>query len=535
MTKDSPSSLSKSASHFLSGTLLSRLTGAGRDLSLAFCFGSSPAIAAFMIAFRFSHLLRRFFGEGPLPAGFIPHFEQLRLTAPEKGAQFFRDLFYSLTIVLIALVAASELFLWGLLTWGSLSADAMHIVSLTMLMLPGAIFICLYGLNSALLQCEGSYFLPAVSPVAFNLIWIAATWLLIGLPHSDAVIYLSLAIVLAFFMQWLATSFKALGLLTRLSATKFKARLFSADVKNVMRAFFLGVIGVGAVQINSALDSLFAHFASVEGPAYLWYAIRLEQLPLALFGVALSAALLPPLSRAATAGDIQKTHLLLQTGLKRSFSLIFPSTIAIFVLGAASVNLIYGRGDFSAHATYETILCLWGYAIGLLPSVFVMLFAPAFYAQKNYRTTTWIAVACVALNVALNALFVFVMQWGAFSIALATSISAWFNCLLLGRLLSKKVPALLDFALFRSFFKTALCSLIAGAAALLIGHFLTSDPTLLILRGVLFDAFPRSFLEQFMHFLVLTGAFAVFFFSYAWMMRADEVLQIIGISGGAEK
>lgn len=86
---DTPKTVTRSAFHFLSGTLLSRLTGLGRDMSMAFCFGSDPGVAAFMVAFRFANLLRRLVGEGPLASGFIPYFERMKGESTRQGALFF--------------------------------------------------------------------------------------------------------------------------------------------------------------------------------------------------------------------------------------------------------------------------------------------------------------------------------------------------------------------------------------------------------------------------------------------------------------
>ena len=142
MTTDTPKTVSRSTFAFLSGTFLSRVLGLGRDMSMAIAFGSSPAIAAFMVAFRFSNLIRRLFGEGPISSGFIPHFEQVRASSPEKGAQFFRDLFFSLNCFLILLIGGIELLLIGIFNWGHLQPDNAQILYLTILMLPGS---CLFA------------------------------------------------------------------------------------------------------------------------------------------------------------------------------------------------------------------------------------------------------------------------------------------------------------------------------------------------------------------------------------------------------
>lgn len=529
---DTQKTLSRSTLAFLSGTLLSRITGLGRDIAMAIVFGSNPAIAAFMVAFRFANLIRRLFGEGPLSSGFIPHFEQMRADSPERGAVFFRDLFFSLSLFLIFLIGAIEVALFVTLKWGNLQPDNAQILYLTALMLPGILFICLFGLSSGLLQCERKFFLTGFAPVAFNLVWIVAILLLKGQDPAVAILPLCFAIIVAFFLQWAMLAPQTLNQVKRHLTWKqcFSPRLFPLEMRQIIKPLLLGIIGVGAVQINSTLDAVFARYASLEGPAYLWYAIRIEQFPLALFGIALSAALLPPLARALKSGAYEQYLQLLRFALRRSFSLIFPCSLGIFVLGIAGINLLYGHGDFGGEATYQTVLCLWGYGLGLLPASFVLLLAPAFYANKEFRTPMIGSVLSVLLNIFMTAVFVFGLGWGAFSIALATSCAAWFNFFYLSHHLAKRVgERLFNPSVFSSFIKTGGCSLIAAGATLLVGHFFIGDTTLLIASGETQDCLISGIQEQLMQFTALGGTFVLLFFSYAWLFNAADVLELVGI------
>lgn len=529
---DTPKTISRSTSAFLSGTFLSRLSGLGRDTAMAVAFGSNPAIAAFMVAFRFSNLLRRLFGEGPLSSGFIPHFEQMRAESPEKGAQFFRDLFFSMSLFLILLVGGIEGVLCGVLKWGHLQPDNAQILYLTILMMPGILFICLFGLSSSFLQCEKKFFLTGFAPVAFNLVWIGAVLFLKNKDPSDAIFPLSLAVIAAFFMQWLMLAPPTLTFLKKSLTWKqcLSPTFFSAELRGLLKPLLLGIVGVGAVQINTALDAVFARFASLEGPAYLWYAIRIEQVPLALFGIALSAALLPPLARAIKNQAKDQYLTLLRFSFRRSFSLIFPCTLGIFVLGVAGINFLYGHGNFTQESTYHTVLCLWGYGLGLLPSVFVLLLAPAFYADKEYRIPMLASVSSVVFNIAMTSLFVFGWGWGAFSIAIATSLSAWFNYFFLAHQLSKKIKEpLFGKVVFSAFLKTGACALLAATATFLVGKFFTGDPTMNILSGEVGVTFGRGFAMQLMQFVAMGGTFVLVFLSYAWMFNAEDILELIGV------
>jgi putative peptidoglycan lipid II flippase len=517
--------VSKGAFSFFSGTFISRISGLGRDVSMAFCFGTHPAIAAFMVAYRFSHLFRRVLGEATLSSGFIPYFEGLRKEAPKEGARFFRDVFFSLFLFLVGLIFLVVISLWLLLEYGQFSVENQEILYLTILMLPGLLFICLYALSSALLQCERKFFLAGVAPVLFNVAWIVTVFLFRNSLPSVAVVGLSGAVVFGFFLQWvlLVPSIKLYlrGFLSWREIVKF--RFFSKEVKALLSPVFLGLVGVSATQVNSLLDVIFARYASLEGPAYLWYAIRIQQLPLALFGVALSSALLPPLARAVSKKDWNGFSHLLRFSMSKSFHFIFPCTIALFVLAFCGVNLLYGRGDFGQEAISETVLCLWGYGIGLLPYVFVLLLAPAFYAQKNFRHPMKAAIYSVILNVALNAFFVMGLNLGAMSVAISTSLSAWFNFFYLSKALDQK--KLFEPGIFRG----ALCALIAGVVSLLFGYLYVGDSTILLLVKPGRVNLSRQITSQLLQFFLLTGAFGLSFVASAWLLDVKEILSILRI------
>jgi putative peptidoglycan lipid II flippase len=200
----------------------------------------------------------------------------------------------------------------------------------------------------------------------------------------------------------------------------------------------LGLLGIAAGQLNSALDPLFAIWADAEGPAYLFYAIRIQQLPLALFGIALSGALLPAISRAVKRGETKECRTLLQSGLSQSLKLMIPCMAILLLLGPHMVAFLFARGNFSAVAVQGTSGCLLGYSFGLIPMTLVLVQAPACYAEGNYRVPSLLAVASVLVNIVLNALFVGVFGWGAESVAWATAISSWGNAFFLSRYLRSR-------------------------------------------------------------------------------------------------
>lgn len=439
MIQDSTHSIQKSATRFLSGTLISRVSGMLRDMAMAFAFGSSGSLSAFMVAYRFAHLARRLFGEGSLQNIFVPHFEAFRLKDPATAFRFFRDLTSSLFLLLLGLVITASIPLfWG---YHATSHPEMKEIFLyTLLMLPSLIFICLYGLNSALLSCEKIYFLSSLAPTAFNFIWIAGALFLADLPIEQAMIGMSLSVIIACMAQWLFTVPPTLNCIPRTLRQRFwiYSHPFSEEVRTLFRPFLLANFGVAASQINNALDPLFAIYANNEGPAWLWYAIRVQQLPLSLFGIALTTALIPPISRAIKGGHMEQFQQFFCFAKRKMALFSLLMTAGILATAPTCIHLLFGRGQFGMESVEGTALCLIGYSIGLLPMMFVLIAAPVLFALGDYKTPSKGALVSMGINIALNSLLVFGFELGAASVALATSFAAFWNARFLKKTLEKK-------------------------------------------------------------------------------------------------
>lgn len=471
MKQDTTHTIFHSAKRFFSGTMLSRISGMLRDVAMAFAFGTQDAVAAFMVAFRFSHLLRRLFGEGALQTAFIPQFENLRKDSPTRACQFFRDLWAvlsaGLTFIIIFVMAGLGLSL----LWIDYSLGNREIISLTILMLPSLLFICLFGLNASLLQCERIYFIPGVAPVAFNLVWILCVFLLLKLPVPSAMPWLAGGVIIACIGQWLITLPQTLAILRKHDASSLwnGVKWNSQDLRLFAGPLFLGIFGVAASQINNAMDSVFARYADLQGPALLWYALRIQQLPLALFGIAIAGALLPPLSRALKNQDMATYRQFLEYAFVRSIALMLPITVALLLFGDSCINMIYGHGDFSNQSTLGTTKCLWGYSIGLIPMTLVLVLAPAFYARGDYRTPTIGATLSMVLNIILNTVFIAVYDWGAASVAVATSISAAANFAILAIALREDLRIIFTRSCIISLSKVSAFTAVSAALVIMTG------------------------------------------------------------------
>lgn len=507
------------ARRFFSGTLLSRISGMGRDLAMAFAFGDHPSVAAFMVAFRFSNLFRRLLGEGPLQSAFIPHFESLRVENESRASFFFRKLVILITVIALTITCLAEAGLVASLYYLDMSPDNQEIVRLTAWLFPGLLFICLYGLNISLLNCYDSFFIPSVAPFICNIIWITAALLLFGYDTSSAMESLSKWVVIGFVAQWLLT----LPLTWKYVKGALKDWVtftIPVEVKDLFKAFSMGAIGVGAVQINALADAFFARYADLRGPTYLWYSIRLEQLALAVFGIACVTTIAPRLSRAIKSSSFIDAQHLFSLGYQRIMSIMVPCTFAIGVTGLAAVNLVYGRGHFSDEAVWKTFMCLFAYGVGLVPTTLILLYSTLYYAKSDFKTPMVISVLSVMLNILMNYIFVFVFHWGAVSTALSTSLSALFNCMLISHFI-KNSEVQVHYSGWRVL-NIFTASVIASFCAMMVAYVFFG----ISIESFVFGSFtlPHGTSAQAIFFGALATAFLVGFMISALLFKNEDVL-----------
>jgi|GEM_PF-6658764 len=263
--------------------------------------------------------------------------------------------------------------------------------------------------------------------------WIIGAITLKSIAPEKAMPILAQFVVVGFIGQWLITS-----ILVRKKGLGFKKDVFKfqipPEVKKLLKSFSLCAIGVGAIQINSFLDALFANYADPKGPIYLWYSIRMQQLALAILAIACINTIVPRLSRAIKKGDSKEITSYYCFSIHRIFLLMIPCTIAIIALGPCSCALLWGREAYSTIGISKTTLSLWAYGLGMLPSALIILLSSISYAYDNFRLPTIGSIASVIINVFLNSLFILYFDFGIASIALATSISAWINLYILLKL-----------------------------------------------------------------------------------------------------
>jgi putative peptidoglycan lipid II flippase len=528
-SSDSVRSIRRSSINFFSGTMLSRVSGMVRDIVLAFCFGTHEALAAFFVAFRLAHLARRLFGEGAFQSAFIPLFEEIRKQSHVQGCRFFRDLsiLWALLLIIACCLLATALTTWRHLVLPE--GGVAEILALTAIMLPGLIPTCLFGLNISFLQCQKQYFTAGVAPVFFNIVLIGTAILFSEGSPKEIMTLLSVGVVIACCAQWAASFPQVFWQCKAVLGNQLFSgiSLRSPEIKRLWHPLTLGLLGIGASQINNAIDALFARAADPEGPAQLWFSIRFQQLPLALFGIAVANAILPPLSRAIQAHDTARYHQFLEYGLKKVLALLAPCTGLLMLCGMAMINCIYGHGGFQAHSVISTAGCLQGYALALVPTGLILVLAPAFYAKGNYTIPMRGACLSLALNTVLNTILVFGFGWKAISVTVATSISAWVNATYLFLNLQKELGPLLSKEGAISCARTCMASLAASAAVFTAITLWLSPPVFFHALDPSTTVLPRDLLQQGIHLVVPMGLFGLCLFLFAKIFKAQDILAIV--------
>lgn len=496
--------------------MLSRVSGYGRDLSMAAAFGICPSVAALFIALRFSNLLRRLVAEGPFQSIFVPYFEEIRVKGETSAHNFFKSLVGIFLFSLIGICIFVEVIIAVALFYGSFSPDIVEILHLVKWLFPAIIFICLYGLNQAFLSCYDIFFLPSLAPIACNVCWIAGVVVSYNSSVDIAMLTVAKFIFFGYFVQWLLTTFQTFGRLGIGITVSF-----SKEIKKLFKAFVYGAIGVGAMQLNVLADTIFARIASPLGPGYLWYSIRMQQLVLGLLGIALVTTVVPRFSRAIKNLNNSLAQELFSSSVHKIFIVMMPCTFMIFVTAPSAINLLYGRGAFTSQAILQTAYCLYAYGLALTPAVMVMLLTAYFFALHKVKIPTTFSLVSVALNILLNSLFVFVLDYGAASIALSTAISAWVNYLLLYNQAKKEKLTILVPSIKRLF---SVC-LFASLTFTFFEPLLFNQPLLSIING---DAiFQTSLTGQLYQFSMRCGLFIGLMSFFGYIFRCRDLLQII--------
>lgn len=452
-------------------TGLSRVAGLARDVIVAGALGAGSAADAFFVAFKLANFLRRLVAEGAAAAAFVPLYTTVRLEDGEDAAQSFLSQALAMVALLaVAIVVAAELAMPqlvrvlapGFAPDGERYAMAVELGRITF---PYLALIAVVALLSGALNAHGRFAVVAATPVLMNLVLIAAglAALKAGLAPATTLAWGLLVAGLAQ-LAWTVAAASRAGITPRPARPSLSPRL-----RRLGRLFLPGLAGTGLGQINLLVNSWFASSLATGAVAHLFYADRLVQLPLGLVGVALGTALLPALAMAMRLGEPARAREALARGVELGVLLSLPAAVGLVMLAEPIVRELFERGAFDAGATGVTAAAMAAMALGLPAHVLAKVLAPAFFAREDTATPVRVALLCMAVNIGV--ILVLVGPMAEVGIALAGTVSAWLNTVLLVLLLRRQGGLALGRKLRRR-----LAGSVAGAALMAVFLIAMSTP-----------------------------------------------------------
>ena len=444
-------------------TMVSRVFGFVRDILIAAVLGAGMLADVFFVAFKFPNLFRRLFAEGAFNMAFVPIFAGILEEEGEEAARQFADqALAALLWALLVLVIVLELTMpWAMMVFapGFLAEPEKFdlAVALTRITFPYIIFISLVSLMAGVLNSFGKFAAAAASPILLNICLIGAVLIFAPLAKTPAHA-LAWGVFVAGVVQfgWLAAHCRRVGFQPRL-----RMPALSDNVRLLVRRALPVALGAGIYQINLLIDTIIASFLPAGSISYLFFADRVNQLPLGVVGVAVGTALLPMLSRQIRAGDDGAVQHSQNRAVEFSLLLTLPAACALFVIADPLVRVLFERGAFGEPQAAATAAALSIFALGLPAYVLVKALAPGFFARGDTASPVKIAVAAMVVNVALSLILM-----GPFlhvGIAMATAASSWLNAGLMAYVLHRRGHLVIDARLKERLPRTLLASVGMGA------------------------------------------------------------------------
>ena len=452
--------LIKSTGTFGFYTIISRILGYLRDILIAIFLGTSFIADAFFVAFRIPNTFRRLFAEGTFNAAFVPSYTSELVKGKIKSKKFADQIFNLLLIGLFFLVLVIEIFMpifVSLIAPGFIEDEKKLelAITLTRITFPFLMFVCLASFFAAILNSHNKFAAASASPIILNLILIGI--LLFGKLLDDKVIYfLSYGVSIAGFLQIIflykfVNKFYSLNLNFNFKITK--------SVKIFFKKLLPSIFSSGVTQINILVGTIIASFQA-SAVSYLYYADRIYQINLAIAGIAIGVVVLPQLSKYVQMKKRNKIFLIQNKALELSMFLSIPATIALIIASKEIVSALFGYGSFDEVSVENSAKALYFFSLGLPAFALIKVFSSFFFANHDTKTPFYISLISVILNIIIS-LYYF-REIGFIIIPIATSISSWFNSIILFIFLSKKKLFSFNKIFIKNFLKILFSSFLMG-------------------------------------------------------------------------
>ncbi len=442
MEPERPGKIVRAAGVVSGATLLSRILGFVRDMIIARTFGAGTATDAFFAAFRIPNMLRELLGEGALSAAFIPVFTEAFTKRGRESAWRLAWTILTLLVLLLVLISIAGILLapWlvRLIAPGSQAIPSkLHLaIYLTRLMFPYILFIGVAALFMGILNSQGHFATPALSPVMLNIAMIGCAIFLT--PYVDPPI---LALAIGVLIGGVGQLLIQIPVVWRRGMGAHRGfDLSDPAVGRITRLMTPGIAGLAITQVNVFVGTLLASLLGEGGISILYYAFRLIQLPIGVFGVAIATAAFPAMARQAANRSLGEVGATVAYAIRLVLFVTLPAMVGLMVFRVPIVQLLFERGAFDRTVTLATAEVVLFYAFGLGAYVSNRILVPAFYSLQDTATPVKIGMVAVTVNIASSLLLMRPM--GLAGLALATSLSSFVNLGLLLIVLRRRLGQL---------------------------------------------------------------------------------------------
>jgi putative peptidoglycan lipid II flippase len=411
-------------------TLVSRISGFIRDVVMAAVLGAGPMADAFFVAFRLPNHFRAIFAEGAFAAAFVPAYARVLQQAGIDPAKLFADriaaALIAINLVLLSLALLFTPWVVSVLAPGLVNDPTRFdlAVALTRITFPYLALVSLETLLAGVLNANQRFAAAAGAPVLLNISLIAT--LLLAPYFQNAGYAAAWGVAIAGVAQVLLVAIDAE---MRGIGIRFRLPKLDENTRRFLKALGPAIVGAGGVQLALFADTLIASFLPTGALSALYYADRINQLPIGVVGIAVGTVLLPEMSRRLAAGDERGAALAQARGIQLALLMAVPCVAGAIAIPDLIMRALFARGAFTAADAAAAGATLAAYAIGLLPFVMMRSFTAPFYARGDTLTPVKAALLAAAVNIALKV--VLMGPLAQVGLALATSVGAWINLTLL--------------------------------------------------------------------------------------------------------
>lgn len=454
-------------------TLFSRLLGFIRDSLIAKIFGAGVYSDSFFIAFKLPNLLRRIFAEGAFSQAFTPILAEYKNKRSKKDTKNFIASTLGILIIILSIIVLLGIvfssFIISIIAPGFVNTDfKLKLTSKILKMtFPYILLISLSSLASSILNIWKNFFVPAVTPILLNLSMIL---LIIIFPKllEPSILILAWAVLIGGLLQ-IFYQLIYLKKINMLIIPHFKN--FDKGVLRVFKKMGTAIIGVAATQISLLINSAFSSFLITGSITWIYYADRLMELPIGMFGIALTIVLLPALTDSFNQNNEQEYNQLMDIGLRLCFLLIIPSSLILGFLSKTLLISLFQYGAFTYFDVLMTQINIIIYSVGLIFLIIYKVLAIGFYARQDVNTPVKINIIVLIITQLFSPFFIFFLHHIGFSISIC--FAAFLNVILLFNTLIKKNIYKPEPGWFNFLCRISIVTLILSIILLFISHFIS--------------------------------------------------------------